>query len=221
MTGPNTIRLDIQLISRDRVPRIEILHNGEVVQTLDCSIDREQQLTAELPVSRSGWFLVRAIADKPANIPLCIDRAVLRRDRGDGDNHQPQVVRVFSEVGQRTNRFVAGVLQSIVESRRGGETGVSEVQLLEGDAVWRAAADGRWSAGPPAATTSTRWAWRWRIMRANRLLPPSSTSQIDFGPRSGAATRRRSAAGRRQRPAPGADPRPEPQLQRTPTEELP
>ncbi len=37
------------------------------------------------------------------------------------------------------------VLQSMVESRRGGETGVSEIQLLEGEAVWQAAADGRWS----------------------------------------------------------------------------
>ncbi len=37
------------------------------------------------------------------------------------------------------------VLQSLVESRRGGETGVSEIQLIEGDAVWQAAADGRWS----------------------------------------------------------------------------
>ncbi|MBC7821044.1 MAG: hypothetical protein IAG10_29515, partial [Planctomycetaceae bacterium] len=37
------------------------------------------------------------------------------------------------------------VLQSMVESRRGGETGVSEIQLLEGNAVWQAAADGRWS----------------------------------------------------------------------------
>jgi hypothetical protein len=37
------------------------------------------------------------------------------------------------------------VLQSMVESRRGGETGVREIQLLEGDAVWRAAAEGRWS----------------------------------------------------------------------------
>jgi len=37
------------------------------------------------------------------------------------------------------------VLQSMIESRRGGETGVDEIQLIEGDAVWQAAADGRWS----------------------------------------------------------------------------
>jgi hypothetical protein len=37
------------------------------------------------------------------------------------------------------------VLQAMVEARRGGETGVSEIQFLEGDAVWRAAADGHWT----------------------------------------------------------------------------
>lgn len=37
------------------------------------------------------------------------------------------------------------VLQSMVESRRGGETGVVEIQQLEGDAVWQAAAEGRWN----------------------------------------------------------------------------
>jgi hypothetical protein len=37
------------------------------------------------------------------------------------------------------------ILQSLVEARAGGETGVERVQFLEGDALWRAAADGRWS----------------------------------------------------------------------------
>jgi hypothetical protein len=38
-------------------------------------------------------------------------------------------------------------LQCFVERRRGGETGIRAVQRLEGDAVWRAAAEGRWSYG--------------------------------------------------------------------------
>ena len=36
-------------------------------------------------------------------------------------------------------------LQCMVERRRGGETGVKAVQLLEGDAVWKAGEDGRYS----------------------------------------------------------------------------
>lgn len=37
------------------------------------------------------------------------------------------------------------VLQSMVEARQGGETGVAEIQVLEGDEVWKAAEQGRWS----------------------------------------------------------------------------
>ena len=36
-------------------------------------------------------------------------------------------------------------LQCMVERRKGGETGVKAVQLVEGDAVWKAAEEGRWS----------------------------------------------------------------------------
>jgi hypothetical protein len=36
-------------------------------------------------------------------------------------------------------------LQCLVERRRGGETGIRQVQLLEGEAVWKAMNEGRWS----------------------------------------------------------------------------
>ena len=36
-------------------------------------------------------------------------------------------------------------MQCMVERRRGGETGVKAVQLIEGDEVWQAGQDGRWS----------------------------------------------------------------------------
>jgi hypothetical protein len=36
-------------------------------------------------------------------------------------------------------------LQCFVERRKGGESGIRAVQHLEGDAVWKAAAEGRWS----------------------------------------------------------------------------
>ncbi len=37
------------------------------------------------------------------------------------------------------------VAQSMVEARQGGETGIAEVQYLEGDELWKAADEGRWS----------------------------------------------------------------------------
>jgi hypothetical protein len=36
-------------------------------------------------------------------------------------------------------------MQCMIERRKGGETGVRAVQLIEGDAVWKAGEDGRWS----------------------------------------------------------------------------
>jgi len=36
-------------------------------------------------------------------------------------------------------------MQCMIERRRGGETGIRSVQMLEGDAVWKAGDEGRWS----------------------------------------------------------------------------
>lgn len=38
-------------------------------------------------------------------------------------------------------------MQCMVERRKGGETGIESVQLIEGDAVWKAGDDGLWSKG--------------------------------------------------------------------------
>jgi hypothetical protein len=59
------ITLDIELISLDRVPRIEVVQNGDVVRTIDCRESLQQRLTVTFPSEPSGWFLVRAIADNP------------------------------------------------------------------------------------------------------------------------------------------------------------
>ena len=47
------------------------------------------------------------------------------------------------------------VLQAMVESRHGAESGVARVQFLQGDAVWKAASDGLWSPDLAQAALST------------------------------------------------------------------
>jgi hypothetical protein len=46
------------------------------------------------------------------------------------------------------------VLQSLVEGRKGGETGISSVEFLKGDALWKAADAGRWSVALAKAAMS-------------------------------------------------------------------
>ena len=36
-------------------------------------------------------------------------------------------------------------LQAMIERRNGGESGIASVQCLEGEAIWQAAEEGRWS----------------------------------------------------------------------------
>jgi hypothetical protein len=60
------------------------------------------------------------------------------------------------------------VLQSVVEFRKGGETGVASVEFLAGDALWKAAENGRWS--PPLAEAA---------MAAELGEKPKSLKRVD------------------------------------------
>lgn len=57
------IKLSVKLTSNDRVPALEVIHNGQVVKTIECSNERDQQKTITFTVNEPGWFLVRAITD--------------------------------------------------------------------------------------------------------------------------------------------------------------
>jgi hypothetical protein len=58
------VTLEIELTSNDRVPRIELIANGEVAKTIDCTDAISQRHTMRFSVNEAGWFLVRAITDK-------------------------------------------------------------------------------------------------------------------------------------------------------------
>lgn len=63
------LSLHVELISWDHVPAIEIIHNGQVVQTIPLARGPDEQFTkatvhVDLHVRETGWFLVRAITDR-------------------------------------------------------------------------------------------------------------------------------------------------------------
>ena len=64
------------------------------------------------------------------------------------------------------------LLQSWAEGRRGGETGIARVQQLSGDAVWKAADEGRWSVPLVEAALEASFATRHLALRALVSTPP-------------------------------------------------
>lgn len=60
---PLTIPLAISLTTKDPVRRVEIIRDGEVAGALPTAGRAAEELTGSVTFTRSGWFLVRAIAD--------------------------------------------------------------------------------------------------------------------------------------------------------------
>ena len=59
------LKLEMSLISNDRVRQIEIIKNGQVDSTIEADDALSQQRTGRVSFAESGWFLIRAIADNP------------------------------------------------------------------------------------------------------------------------------------------------------------
>jgi hypothetical protein len=65
------------------------------------------------------------------------------------------------------------VLQSIVEFRQGGETGISSVEFLQGDAFWKAVHEGRWSRSlAEAAMASEFGSWKLSQLEGEKAAAP-------------------------------------------------
>ncbi|MEO1524085.1 MAG: CehA/McbA family metallohydrolase [Planctomycetota bacterium] len=60
--SPLQVDLAIQLVSNDPVSTIEVIHNGTIVERIDCEGGR-RSYSAKLAVSEPGWFLLRTVAD--------------------------------------------------------------------------------------------------------------------------------------------------------------
>jgi hypothetical protein len=57
------VKLEVELTSNDRIARLEIIQNGQILKTLEPSVKVSQQLSATFAIDQPGWFLLRAIAD--------------------------------------------------------------------------------------------------------------------------------------------------------------
>ncbi len=77
-----------------------------------------------------------------SSVPLAQRRPPLELPQG---AQLEEAVSIHSGPLERYDFHSLEVLQSMVESRPGGETGISGVEFLRGDAVWKAAEQGRWS----------------------------------------------------------------------------
>ncbi|MBC8353705.1 MAG: hypothetical protein H8E66_17035 [Planctomycetes bacterium] len=77
-----------------------------------------------------------------SSVPLAQRRPPLQLPRG---AEFEEAVSIHGGPLESYDFHALEVLQSMIESRQGGEAGVASVELISGDAVWAAADDGRWS----------------------------------------------------------------------------
>jgi hypothetical protein len=57
------VELAIDLTTNDPLRKLEVIHNGKVIEQIPCSNDALQKLIVNIDLAEPGWFLVRVIAD--------------------------------------------------------------------------------------------------------------------------------------------------------------
>ena len=58
------VEIEVNLTSNDRISQVELVHNGETVQTVKCSDDTVQSRRLSYQVTKPGWMLVRCVTDR-------------------------------------------------------------------------------------------------------------------------------------------------------------
>jgi hypothetical protein len=109
---------------------------------------------------RSDWADEMIETAQELKIPFLAGSSVPLAERRPPLEMPPQAqieeaVSIHSGPPESYDFHALEVLQSMVESRRGGETGVRAVQWLQGDAVWKAAESGAWDASLAEAALRT------------------------------------------------------------------
>jgi hypothetical protein len=107
---PRTLRIDVQLTSKDPISQIELIKNGKVFRTIKCSDELTQQHTMELPIGEPSWFLVRAVADVDNTFRFATTAPWFV----EGDDGEPRISRGASQffldwVNERIERVKANV----------------------------------------------------------------------------------------------------------------
>ena len=111
--GRLSLNLQIQLISRDPIERLEVVHNGAVIHRLEVADAVQQQLQCDLAIEDHGWFLVRAIAQHPRTFRFASTGPFYLVSQGQPPRIRRSSVEFFQDwLEQRIERVTAGVSDS-------------------------------------------------------------------------------------------------------------
>lgn len=111
------IELEIELVSLDHVPQLEVVYNGQVIKSISCQKKRSQKLTTTLEIGKAGWLLVRAITDQKNTFRFASTAPWYIEDQNATTNISKASVSFFERwVLERIKRVKANVTDATEQS---------------------------------------------------------------------------------------------------------